>query len=306
MEVFSTIFYKVVPLYITIALGFIAGKLLKVDRSSIASTLFYLISPLVFFYSIAKAPIDVSVITLALITFLIASFIGWIFYLAGGLVWKDSTRNILGFAAGNANTGFFGLPIALEIFSDQLVSVFITAMIGIVIFENTVGFYLTARSTSTVKECIARIVKLPSLYAFFLGLIVSYFNLKIPGIFTNLFMDIRSTYTTLGMMVIGIGLAGIQGFKIDYIFILFAFIAKFFFWPLITFALIFIDNKFFHFYSKDIYNVMILISIVPLASNTVIMASVLKAQPEKAATAVLAGVIFALLYVPMMVSYFII
>ena len=48
-----------------------------------------------------------------------------------------------------------------------------------------------------------------------------------------------------------------------------------------------------------------LLSIVPLAANTVELASLFKSQPEKAATAVLLSTIFALVYVPVMTTYFI-
>jgi len=51
--------------------------------------------------------------------------------------------------------------------------------------------------------------------------------------------------------------------------------------------IVLLDENLFHFYSHDVYQIMILLSIVPLAANTVSYATELRTQPEKAAVAVL-------------------
>ena len=57
-----------------------------------------------------------------------------------------------------------------------------------------------------------------------------------------------------------------------------------------------------HLYNNDIYGILILASIVPLAANTVTWATELKAHPEKAAIAVVISTIFALFYIPLIVG----
>jgi predicted permease len=44
-------------------------------------------------------------------------------------------------------------------------------------------------------------------------------------------------------------------------------------------------------------------AIVPIAANTVAYASFLKAEPERAALIVFTSTIFAIVYIPMMVSF---
>ena len=57
---------------------------------------------------------------------------------------------------------------------------------------------------------------------------------------------------------------------------------KFVFWPATILLIIFIDKTFIGFLKEEIYKVLFLFSVVPLASNTVTLAVLLKARPEKA------------------------
>ena len=66
-----------------------------------------------------------------------------------------------------------------------------------------------------------------------------------------------------------------------------------------------VDTTFLGLYSEDIHNALMLVAIVPIAVNTIIVASLFDSKPDKAATAILFSTIFALFYVPFMVAYFI-
>ena len=79
---------------------------------------------------------------------------------------------------------------------------------------------------------------------------------------------------------------------------------KFIIWPLIVSALIYFDKSFFHIFPSGSYEVMLLMSITPIAANTVIFASELKVEPEKAAMAVFSSTVIALFYIPLVVSLF--
>ena len=84
-----------------------------------------------------------------------------------------------------------------------------------------------------------------------------------------------------------------------------AFFSKFILWPLLMSVIIFADTYFFHLLTIEIRNIMFLLSLTPLAANTVSFATLLKVQPQKAAIAVLLSTLFALFYIPLIVSLFI-
>ncbi|MCL5091040.1 MAG: AEC family transporter, partial [Patescibacteria group bacterium] len=119
--------------------------------------------------------------------------------------------------------------------------------------------------------------------------------------FASLF---RGAYTILGMMLIGLGLASISSYKFDFKFLTVAFLAKFIVWPIMILVIISLDKAFFGFFTEQIHKVMLLMSVVPLAANTVAYATELDAHPDKASFAVLVSTIVALFYIPLISMLF--
>jgi predicted permease len=113
----------------------------------------------------------------------------------------------------------------------------------------------------------------------------------------------QGAYVVLGMMLIGFGISKINNFSFDYKFIALSFLGKFILWPISMMILILLDQYFFHIYDKQIYKAFILLSIVPIAANTVIFATVLNVHPEKVSSAVLFSTIFGLIYVPIIIVF---
>lgn len=299
MEIFLTLLGKLIPLYLVIVLGFVAGRFLKVQRESVAKLAIYIFSPSVVFYGIYKASLSVELILLPIIFLGVCSVLALLFWWVGKKFFNDRTENILAYTAGDGNTGYFGLPVSLAIFGADAISLTILCSFGFILYESTLGYYIIARSHFSVKESIIRFLKLPALYAFILGLIFNVAQLPIGQNFTGLFEQFKACYSIIGMSIIGLGLSTVVRASFDWRLISLAFIAKFLFWPAFIFGLIYIDSNFLHWYDQLTHNVMILMAIVPLAANTVTFASELKVHPEKAAIAVLLSTVFALFFIPL-------
>lgn len=305
MSIFMPLLIKLTPLYLNILLGYIAGKKLEANRDTIAKIMFYLINPLIIFNGVLNTPIDATILTLPILTFLVASFICIIFYRFSRKIWTDSSKNIMAFSAGSGNTGYFGIPLAMLIFNPQTEGIYIMALLGITLYENSLGYYISAKGTYTPAQCLAKLFQLPTIYAFTGGLLINILHLSIPDVYKDFIGHIKGVYTVMGMMIIGLGLAGLTNFKLDVKFIGMTFLAKFLVWPLFILVIIGIDSQFLGMYDSLAHKALILLSIVPLAVNTVVMASLMKGNPEKAAATVLLSTLFALIYVPFMTSMFI-
>jgi malate permease and related proteins len=299
MEIFISLFLKILPLYFIILLGFIAGKLLKVHKESIASLLIYFITPVIIFHGIYITKINAGILILPVIYFAIASILCLLFFKIGGYFWKDSTKNILAFASGTGNSGYFGLPVAVAIFGEKAIGIVALIVMGTVMYENSLGFFITARGHHTAKESFMKLVKLPSLYAFLLGLIFNFAGINFGQIYTDTIILFRGAYSVLGMMMIGMGLSIIKEFILDKKFILLSFSARFIFWPLIIISVVFLDTSFFHLFNQEIHKIMFILSLIPLAANTVSYAVLLKTEPEKASIAVLISTILSLFIIPL-------
>lgn len=304
MEVFLALLFKLIPLYIFILLGFIAGKYLGVKKDSIATLVIYIIAPVIFFNGVYTTTISFSSLSLPLLIFLICCFISFLFYYIGGFFWKDTTRNMLAFISSDGNNGYFGLPVAILLFPSNIIGLFIFAGLGILLYENTAGFFIAARGHHSIQESLKKLLKLPLIYAVILGLIVNLSGMHFGSIYTDVIANFKGAYVILGMMIIGLGLSGIIEYKFDFKFIGLSFFAKFIVWPLLMFFLLFIDTNFLKIYTPDTHKVLILLSVIPLAANTVAFATLLKIHPEKVAMTVLLSTLFALIYIPIIASIF--
>lgn len=305
MTVFITILLKLIPLYLLIILGFIGTKVLKVEKETVAKLLIYIIAPAVIFYGTYTAEINFANLSLPILFFCLASTISLIFLIIGNFVFKkDSTKNILAFSAGAGNVGYFGLPVISVILGDQAFSSAVLSILGFILYENTVGFFLTAKGNYTTRESLWKVIKLPTIYAFFIGLLLNLFSFHLGDIIITTIGYFKGAYTLLGMMIIGMGLATVNVRKIDYKFISLTFLAKFISWPLMIIGVITLDKYFLHIYNPSIHNIFIIMSIVPLAANTVAVATELKVHPNKAALTVSLSTFFALFYIPLVASLF--
>lgn len=296
---------RMVPFYLTIFLGFIAGKLINVSRDSVARLILYIFSPIVIFNGVINTRLDFSILSLPFVTLTISVVLCLLFFWLSSFIWEDSTRNLVAFSAGTGNSGYFGLPLALLLFDNQGEGIYIMALLGVIIYENTLGFYMIARGHHSVKDCLWKLVKLPALYALTAGLISNLLNVSIPDFFMEFMKNIKGAFSILGLMIIGLGIAGIKRFKPDFSFIGMTFLAKFVAWPLLIALTIIIDTYLLGYFNHAIYQALTLLSFVPLAANMVIFASLLDVHPEKAATAVLLSAIVSIIYIPLMVGCFI-
>jgi len=305
MALFSLCVLKIIPLYIYILLGYLAGRFLNAHRETIAKIMLFMINPIVIFSGVIHTRLDMGVLFLPFFVFVISTLMCFCFFLVAKNIWQDSTRSVVAYSAGSGNTGYFGLPIALLLFNEQGEGVYIMAILGVTFFENSVGYYVFARETMSARECFKMLFKLPALYAFIIGLSMNAAHLPIPLLFDEFIGHIKGTYTVLGMMMIGLGLSTLTHFKLDFKFLGLTFLAKFVIWPVIILALIQVDIHLFKFFDQQIYNVLILLAIVPLGSSVVMMASLMKSHPEKAALSVILSILLALIYVPVMIRYLI-
>ncbi len=305
MEFYFILFAKLCALFSLVLLGFIARKFVEIDRQSIAKLIFYIIVPLVFFHAISKLKPEPELLILPIITASISAILASsIFYLSKNIV-DDSTRAIFSFASANSNVGYFLLPLVWELFDEKAAGIFIIMVLGNVIYENTIGFFIAYQGHYTAKESMMKIVKLPALYGMLFGFLFSYSNhLHVPELFNDTLINIRGAYVTLGMMMVGVGLADIKNLNIDFKFIGANFIVKFILWPLLALVFISVDKIFIHAFDSVVYKMLILFSVAPLAANNIVISTVLNLHPDKVAASVVASTIFAVFYIPIVISLF--
>ena len=296
--------YKMLPLYVTVVLGWIAGRYLEASGRHIAGIMLYIVTPSVVFSGVMSAPLSAEVILLPFLTFGLSTLIA-LAHRALGRRWvRDESINIVPLATGTGNTGYFGIPVALLLFGQEGLGLYIVAMLGTTLFETSVGFYLAARGREGVKACLLRVAKLPSVYAFALAVVLNLSGLTIPLVFEPLFDNLRGAYSIFGMMIIGMGIVSFRGLAGNWRFTGLSFFGKFVSWPLVALLFWWLDSQWLGLYGLDVHQALFLVSITPIAANTVVIATLLDTAPRQAAGTALLSTLFALIYIPIMVSIF--
>ncbi|HLV78375.1 MAG TPA: AEC family transporter [Marinobacter sp.] len=294
---------KLLPLYVTVALGWLAGRYLEASGRHIAGIMLYIVTPSVVFSGVMAAPLSPEVILLPVLVFGFCTVLALGHLFIARKLLSDGSAAVVPLAVGTGNTGYFGVPVALLLFGEEGLALYIVCMLGTTLFENSVGFYLAARGNYSIPDALRRVVRLPSVYAFVLAVLLNLGGIGIHEVFVPLFDNLRGTYSVLGMMIIGMSIRGFRGLAGNPVFTGLAFFGKFVSWPLLALAFWWLDARVLGIYEHAVHQVIFLISITPIAANTVVIATLLDASPRQAAGTTLLSTLFALVYIPLMIAW---
>lgn len=301
MSVFLTLLAKIIPLYVSIILGALSTAKLRCNKDTIAKILLFLLAPLIIFNATVSVNLDFSVIFLPSFFFILSSVLAFVILFFAKFTYSDNTANLLAFSTATGNTGNLGIPLAIIFLEPHLVDIFIFTVLASLLYQNSVGYYITAKGNFSSIESVKKVLKLPVLHAFILGLIVNLLGWQIPEMFSDYTDYLKGAYAILGMMLLGMGLEKMRSNNsFDIKFISLTLFIKFLIWPLCVIVFAYFDRAFFHILNEDLYLVMFIFSIVPLAGNTVTVATILNVKPEKMSVAVFISTVVSLVYIPFM------
>jgi predicted permease len=247
MTVFFTLLGKIIPLYFSIILGVFSTAILKCNKETIAKILLFLLGPLITLNATINVKFDLSVVFLPIYFFTFSTVLAFTVLYFAKKIYNDNTANLLAFSTATGNTGNLGIPLAIIFLEPSLVDIFIFTVLASLLYQNSVGYYITAKGNFSTMQSIKKVIKLPVLHAFILGLIVNLNDIQIPQMFADYSAYLKGAYVILGMMLIGMGLEKFRSDNsIDIKFISLALFVKFIIWPLVTIIFIFLDKNFFH------------------------------------------------------------
>ncbi len=297
-QVFLSSIGSLFGLYLIIFLGFLSGKFAAVEKTSIARLLIFIISPFVVFHGALRSRIAPSILVIPLFFMIVPSILALIFYRIGGRIWKDDRRNLLALTAGSGNTGYFGIPVMLALFGEQSLEFVVLAVTGIIFYEVVVAYYLAARGKFDVKESIIKVMKLPMLYAFVLGLCLRSSGLLENYFYTEFTEKFLHAYSVLGMLLVGLGISGASREDFNFRFVSLAFAGRFIGWPLMTLAFLLADSSLLHTLERPMMLELMVFSFIPLAANTVAFAAQFGTRSGMISVTVLLSTLVSLFIMP--------
>lgn len=294
----ENIINAVIPLFLLMGLGFVLGRWQKVDTRPIALTLIFGITPIVALFGTAQIIFTPQILLLPVIGFAIATAAGLITYAAGKVLMRDDKAHyLLAEAAGAGNTGYMGLPIVVMLFPSDIVGVYLLAMLGYTIYDGTVGYYFIARGQLTARQAFRSVLGMPVVYALLLGLVWAALAIQLPTPILQLWTLTKGAYGVLGMMVIGLALAG-YGMRLDGKLLAIGGIGKFVLHPLLAYGVILLDAHVLHLFDSTIYQLFMVLAVAPAAANLAAFAIKEDVAPNRAAAFVLVTTLLAMAAYP--------
>jgi len=297
MSISSVIF----PLYFFIALGFIAGKGLRIDGQQIARLLIYLLTPLMISGFVAQLPFSAGLLTLPAGVFAVASLSALGALLVGSLPPLIAYRPLLGAFGGMVNSGYFGIPIAVSVLGDEKLGLYMLAIFGFSLFEFLVGVYLINRHVTSPSASFRKLIRVPGLYALMGGLILSACSIKLPMPVISMLHTVKSAYILLGMMMLGLALSQ-NRFVPQWWLPGGAVFARFCIWPVAVW--IFLCG--YELTSgaplqADFKQILFILGLLPIAANVIAYSVDADAAPEKVAPVVLLSTLLSPLLIWLLV-----
>lgn len=280
------------------ALGYVVGRVFKIDSKSVATLAVFVFSPVVFMLSIQKLDFYAGAIGIPVLIAFMCTLLSLVVLTITKTFLNGKTPYLSALMSGTSNWGYFGIPIAFVLFEPEVTAIYILIGFGTHLFENSFGIYYASRGDHSPLESIKNIFKFPVIYAIIIGFILSYLQYEPPYLGENFFDYMKGAYVVLGMMLVGLGLADMDRFSVDIKFVSTVFSVRFLIWPCLALLLIWLDSNILNMLGENFYGPILLFSAMPMGANNIAFAAKFNMNPGKASVAALATTFFAMLYVP--------
>ncbi len=295
---FLLLFSKIGMLICVSVIGWVIGRRGKVSPKDISMLLIYVISPFVIFSSILESPSSFAYLKYSLGAFIAAGVFALGAYLFATMLWRSNKRNLFSFAGGTGNTGYFALPIVLSIFEPEQWAIAIFIIIGVNLYEFTLGYFITAKGMFNTRECLKKVLSMPTIYAAIFALMFKYLNITLPEEVMDFMDNFKGAYSVLGMMVIGMTLASYHRLEIDWKFSSAAIAWKHLIIPVSSILLL----SFMGIDEKTLLVIALMLA-TPMAGNVVVVANQLNVHPQIAATTVMLSTLVSIISIPITLQF---
>lgn len=296
---FQNIFVQVAALFIIILIGYFVRKSGLLDESStskMSSLVMNIFLPAMIITAMqiqfdkTMVPKIISLLFVSIIMFGVSTLIAFCLKF---FIKSDSKLGIFQYALVFSNCGFMGYPVVEAVLGKQ--AIFYTAIFNLPFnfLCFTLGVYFLSKGNKKAKFSFKSMIN-PSMIAVFIGLILFVMRVKLP-VFINKPLELLGDVTTpLSMVVIGSMLAGssaVECFKRFDMYILS--ILRLIIIP----AAVFMALKPFSF-DSIIMAIPVVISAMPSAANTAIMANEYGSDVSLASQAVFFTTLFSVVSIP--------
>ena len=207
MSPLDILFNITLPIFVLVGVGVIFDKAFDVDLRTLTRLLFYVFSPAIVFSTLVESSLSLSELASiglyevlhALVMFAVG------FGLFSVKPFRDR-RTILTMGGVFTNSGNYGFPLMLLAFGDYGLSVVAVVLITQAILLNSFGLLFLLGDSSTVRQSVKEMLKIPVTYALILGLIVRGIGLELPTLISVPLEHFTTGFIALALVTLGVQL----------------------------------------------------------------------------------------------------
>jgi malate permease and related proteins len=178
----STFVNNILPIILLAGAGFALGKTLHIDPRSLGRVVFYVFSPVLIFNLLVNNQLkldEAAVVVGYALCFIL--FMGLLTLLLGYFFKLERPALIaILITTMFANTGNYGLPLVSFAFGDQALSYAGIYFATTTLLFYTLGVFLASLGHMSLKEALIGLLKIPTLYAVLLAILINTLSLQIP------------------------------------------------------------------------------------------------------------------------------
>ncbi len=182
VDLLSLFANNILPIFIGAGAGFLLSKFLKIDPRGISNVTFYILIPALIFNLLTSSSLESEeifrVVTIAVLGVLLIGALAW----GIGKALKFERRLLVALLLVTmfGNTGNFGLSVNLFAFGESSLAYASLYFVTVTTLTSTLGIVLASLGTSSLKDALRGLVRVPVLYAVLAAVIFNLAEWRLP------------------------------------------------------------------------------------------------------------------------------
>ncbi|WLD94414.1 AEC family transporter [Alkalihalobacillus sp. AL-G] len=291
-------FSILIPIFSVFIVGYIVGKVAKLDIKSLSFIALNVLYPFLGFYTFYKNEITIDYLNIFIVIAILITILYVLIIIIANLLKFDKKRKHAMLLAGVfMNSGNYGVPVALFAIGEQGFNYALMFMVVMSVLMNSLGLYLAASGANkniSKKQSLVTVLKMPILPSVILGMILQLMNVTIPAPVEDTIDFISDAAIPVIMIVLGIQLSKIKFRGIPFKSVGFTVLFRLLLSPIITIGIVYmlgIDHT-------VLGTTMVLLAAMPTAANTTIFAVQFEVEPNFVSSTTLIGTVLSIVTLP--------
>ncbi|MBO0588542.1 AEC family transporter [Sporosarcina sp. E16_8] len=292
----------ILPVFIIFSIGYIGQKFIGFDIKSISTAALYLMSPFLAFRTFYSNELTMDYFYIVIFSLLLTTIlllVVWITALSMKATQSQLSAMILGGVF--MNSGNYGAPVVLFAFGTVGFDYAVIMMVFQSLLMNTVGIFFASiggEEKSTLRQSAQRVIRMPLIYAAFLGIVLQLVSAPIPTAIMEAISLVADASIPTVMLVLGMQLAAISRKRVAYRYVSAVSTIRMIASPLIAVGILYFMPV------NDLLRAVIIVQAsMPAAANTTMLALQFGTEPDLVSFTTFLTTLISIITIPVVLFF---